>query len=49
VLLREIDHMDARRKCGVRHGQHFNVASIFQIGVSRGLRTESSGMLASCC
>jgi hypothetical protein len=32
---------------GVRHDQHFSAASSFQISVSRGLRTCSSGMLAS--
>jgi hypothetical protein len=32
---------------GVRHDRHFSAASSFQIGVSRGRRTCSSGMLAS--
>jgi hypothetical protein len=31
---------------GVRHDRHFSAASSFQIGVSRGRRTASSGMLA---
>jgi hypothetical protein len=32
---------------GVRHDLHFSAASSFHIGVSRGRRMQSSGMLAS--
>jgi hypothetical protein len=46
ALLRELDQMHGGAYRPFLHDRHFSAASSFQIGVSRGRRIASSGMLA---